>query len=299
MQKKKKTSKISTKKNSKKSSRSSGAKQTKPSRKKTASKKPLKVSGKSSKKRGKGKVILITSIIILVIIGGGLAYLLTNLNFLVKFAIEKYGSQTTQTAVRVRSVQIRLKDAAGRIEGLTVANPPGFKAKNAFSLGEIGVDIDLHSLRSETIGIDEIIIRAPEIFVELNQERKNNLKELMNNLPSGSQKQSSSGGKEKPSKNTYLYIHRILFEKARLFAEIVPVNKTYDLKMRSIEMRNLRGTPEQIAAQVVSRLSEQALDEVKRKGIDQTAKKVRDYTKSQLSKQKTKLAKPLKKRLGL
>ncbi|MBN2104651.1 AsmA family protein [bacterium] len=297
----------------KKASRGSGAKQMKTSRNKTASKKPLKVSGKmsvqksgkksvagkSSKKRGKGKVILILLIIILVIIGGGLAYLLTNLNFLVKYAIEKYGSQATQTAVRVKGVHISLKEGAAGIEGLTVANPAGFNAKHAFSLGEIGVDIDLHSLRSETIGIDEIVIRAPEIFVEVNQDNKNNLKELMKNLPAGDQKQSSSGKTEKAEKESQLFIRRILFEKARLYADIIPLNKTYDLKMRSIEMRNLRGTPAQIATQVILKLSNQALAEVKRKGVDQAAEKVRDYTKSQLSKQKKKLGKPLKKRLGL
>jgi len=313
MQKKKKTPKSRTKNISKKTSMSSGAKQKKRSRKKTTSKKPLKVSGKlsvqksgkkssiekSAKKRSKGKVIIIPLIIILVIICGGLAYLLTNLNFLVKYAIEKYGSQATQTAVRVKGVQISLKEGAASIEGLTVANPAGFKAKHAFSLGEIGVDIDLHSLKSETIRIDEIVIRAPEIFMEVNQDNKNNLKELMKNLPTGGQKQSSSGKTEKAEGESQLFIRRILFEKARLYVEIIPLNKTYDLKMRSIEMRNLRGTPAQIATQVISKLSNQALAEIKRKGVDQAAGKVRDYTKSQLNKQKNKLGKPLKKRLGL
>ncbi|MDH3311484.1 MAG: hypothetical protein OEM95_12535, partial [Gammaproteobacteria bacterium] len=72
------------------------------------------------------KIILIFVLVLVAAIGAGLYYLFTNLDAIVKAAIEKAGSQTTQTAVRVDSVKIVLSEAAGTIKGLSIANPKGF-----------------------------------------------------------------------------------------------------------------------------------------------------------------------------
>ena len=81
------------------------------------------------------KAILGFVLIIIFVIGGGVYYVLNNLDDLVKAAIEKYGSEATQTAVRVDRVKINLVDGAGGISGLTIANSNSFTMPNAFSLG--------------------------------------------------------------------------------------------------------------------------------------------------------------------
>ena len=71
------------------------------------------------------KVILGLVLVIILAIVGGVYYVLTNLDALVEAAIEKHGSEATQTAVRVDSVKIDLSNGAGAISGLTIANPTG------------------------------------------------------------------------------------------------------------------------------------------------------------------------------
>jgi len=236
------------------------------SSRKTA-KKPVKskMPKRNKKKRSGRKALIVTGIVVLICIAGGVAYLLTNINFIVKSAIEKYGSRATQTAVRVQGVDIHLKNGAGDIRGLTVASPKGYDAKHAFSLGQIGVDLDLKSLTGDEIRIEDIIIRAPHVFAEINHDNKNNLMEIKNNLPSGrgsAYKTTKTDGKE-----VRLFIRRIRFSEGKIDAAVIPLDRAYELKMPAFEMTNLRGTPSQIASQVIGRICNMALYEVKKMGV--------------------------------
>jgi hypothetical protein len=109
--------------------------------------------------------------------------------------------------------------------------------------------------------------------VEINQEKKNNLNELKKNLPAEGGAPSKSSPPKKEGKEKRLFIRRIHFADAQIHALVVPLNnKVTRLTMPTLEMRNLRGTPQQITVQILSRLTSQVLAEVKRKGIDQTVK---------------------------
>ncbi|HUJ17934.1 MAG TPA: hypothetical protein VL197_08065 [Nitrospirota bacterium] len=56
----------------------------------------------------KKKIIISVIPVLLLAVAGTAGYVLTNLNSIVRAAIEKYGSQATKTAVRVSSVKIRI-----------------------------------------------------------------------------------------------------------------------------------------------------------------------------------------------
>ena len=114
------------------------------------------------------KMALGAVLVLVITFGFTIYYVLSGLDGMVKDAIETYGSQATGTAVRVESVQIVLKDGSGAIRGLTIGNPQGFAAPQAFSLGEIAIQIDLKSLSEEVTVIEQITVQAPEIFFELN-----------------------------------------------------------------------------------------------------------------------------------
>jgi hypothetical protein len=250
------------------------------SKKKPADKKkPIRKSAAKSKKHSVKKPILISLLVLVVVLGAGLTYLLTNLNFMVKTAIEKYGSRATQTAVRVSRVKISLKEGSGSIYGLTVANPRGFETRHAFSLGEIGLKIDIQSLTKEVKVIDYIRVLAPEIYVEVNADNQNNLSEIQENLPTGGSGKPKPATEKKKGEEPRLTIRQIVFADGKVFAKIVPLNKEYELKMRSLEMRNLSGTPTEITKQIISRLTGRALDQVKQKGMDQATNKIKEEIK--------------------
>jgi hypothetical protein len=119
-----------------------------------------------------------------IVIGGGLAVVVaivaiavivlwSNLDSIVKAAIEKVGGDATQASVSVDKVGLDIPGGAAAISGLTVGNPSGFKAPNAFMLGNISVKLDTGSVTGDTILIHEIIVDAPQLTYELTEEGNN------------------------------------------------------------------------------------------------------------------------------
>jgi hypothetical protein len=129
-----------------------------------------------------GRIILIIVGVLVIGIAGAVYYVMTNLDSIVKGAIEKYGSEAAKTAVRVSSVSIRLTEGKGEISGLTVANPHGFSSPNVFRLGKISVKIDTRSVTSSPIVIDEIHISSPQVVYEMNQVLASNILVLKKNI---------------------------------------------------------------------------------------------------------------------
>ena len=111
------------------------------------------------------KIGKIVSVIILIMIAL-VIFMVTNLDRGIKTAVETIGPEMTQSPVTLSSVDLSLTTAKGSFSGLRVANPKGFSAADAFSLGEISFAMDADSLASDTIIIDSLRIVAPEITME-------------------------------------------------------------------------------------------------------------------------------------
>lgn len=238
------------------------------------------------------KVILSVLIILLVAITGGVYYVFSNLDNIVKAAIEKYGSETTHTAVAVDDVKINLTDGSATIKGLTIANPPGFSLTHAFSLGEITTTINLDQTSNELIAIDLINITAPEVFYEINAERKGSLNLLKDNIGGSktdvpAESAPSSGSQGSPLK---LNISRFVLKDAKLHARVVPLeNRTYDLKLPALQLSNLNGTPEQISRQILNQIIEHAKKEIKQKGLDKELAAIKAEAQQRIDAEKARL----------
>ena len=248
------------------------------------------------------KVVLGAILVLLITIGFGVYYLLSNLDGLVKSAIETYGSEATQTSVRVDNVKIVLQDGSGAIRGLTIGNPKGFATPNAFSLGEIATQIDLKSLSEDVPVIEHITIRAPEVFYELNEKGQNNLDKLKSNLQSGASTSSTSSSAKSGGSEPKLIIRKLIFSSGNIHARVVPLDKNYELKLPNIQMNDLGGktgaTPSQIASQALKVLTDRALAEIKKKGIDQYKAQLEGEVNKRLDTEKEKVGDKLKGVLG-
>ncbi len=242
------------------------------------------------------KVILSLLLIVVIAVAGGVYYLLTNLDNLVETAIEKYGSEATQTSVLVDRVKINLTDGAAGITGLTVANPAGYDFKNAFSLGEIRAAIDLQSLQEEPYIINEITVLAPQVFVEINEDKKSNLNQLKNNLTAGL---TAKAPNEKPqaegsAKEPRLIIRRLTFADGTIQAKVAALqNKEYKLKLPGLNMTNLGGskgaTVTELATEILKRLTDQASDVVRKDIVDAELNKLKAKAQQRIDEEKAKL----------
>lgn len=216
------------------------------------------------------KAILSVVVLAVLALAAGVYYVYTNLDSIVAAAIEKYGSEAVQTPVRVGSVGVELTQGRGRINALTVANPEGFDAPNAFSLGTIGLDIDVANTGRQVVVIDEIDIRAPEVFYILNQDRQDNLRILKNNLDTGAPAERPR--EDKAGDGLRLLIRKVVFSEGALHANIMPLDRSYDMELPQIRMHDLGAPngapPSAIARQIVSGLLEQARGELRSRGLD-------------------------------
>lgn len=110
------------------------------------------------------------------LIGGGLIvlvviivlwYVFSNLDSLIKAAVEKYGSEVTQTKVQLNQVKISIRSGQGKLRGLDIGNPKGFNTPSAFKLGEISLKLDTGTVTQNPVVIKEIVIQAPQVTYEL------------------------------------------------------------------------------------------------------------------------------------
>jgi uncharacterized protein involved in outer membrane biogenesis len=249
------------------------------------------------------KIVLGAVLVLFITIGFGVYYVLSNLDDLVKVAIEKYGSEATRTAVRVEKVNIGLQDGSGAILGVTVGNPQGFETKQAFSLGEVSTQIDLNSLSGDVIVIEHITMRAPEVFFELNAAGQANLNVLKKNLSSTSAGSTSSVSPNKNQTNEpKLIVRKVLFENGVIFAKVVALDKEYKLDLPKLEMKNLGGdkgaTPTEITNQVIRLLVDRAMTEVQKKGLDQYKDKLKSKVDERLKAEQQKLNEKVGEQVG-
>jgi uncharacterized protein involved in outer membrane biogenesis len=98
-----------------------------------------------------------------------------------KTGIETVGPKLTQTDIKLESVSLSLLSGAGKIKGLVVGNPKGFKTPSAIKVGTVSLTLAPRTLLSDKIVVKSIIVEGPEITFETDL-RANNLSKIVANL---------------------------------------------------------------------------------------------------------------------
>lgn len=103
------------------------------------------------------------------------------LGSIVKGAVNKFGPTITQTQVELKGANVSPLSGQGTLTGLSVANPAGWPAGNAFYLGNVHVDMKPFSVFGDHIVINEIIIDQPE-FTYDTKLVSSNISDLLKNI---------------------------------------------------------------------------------------------------------------------
>ena len=209
---------------------------------------------------GKRGVFVGLALVLVVLVGVALFYLASNLDSIVRAAIERYGSEALGAQVRVATVEIALREGRGSIRGLRVANPEGYSAADAFRLGEITLQIDPGSLTASPIRVPQVRIVAPEVRYEL-AGRTSNLQTLLDHVNARSAGTTGSGaggeGAAADAAAPRIAIESFVFEQGRVDAELGVIGAAETgVDLPPVRLQSIGGrdgaTPEEIA-QVVMR----------------------------------------------
>lgn len=227
----------------------------------------------------RGRKILILISVLVVAVATVMVFVITNINGIVKSAIEHYGSAVAKTSVRVSSVSIKLTEGSGTVEGLTVANPRGYSSPYVLSLGSIRVRVEPRTVPSGVVVIDEVRITAPQIVYEMNDARVSNVDVLKTNIESqGSAPKRSPGAKKAANSEKRLCIKKLIIETARVDVRVAGLGeKPRFVTLKKIEIADIGGhagaTPEQATRQILSAIVGQVSNEVGRAGAKRLLQK--------------------------
>lgn len=217
------------------------------------------------------KKVLIIVLLVVVLIAIALVLLFSNLNSLVAKAIERNGSNVTRTSVSVSGVDISIREGRGTIKGLRVANPHGFDARDAFSLDDITLDIDVQSLREDPIVIDEIRIKAPVINAEITKTGASNIDKIRDNVKTYT---AGSSGGESSGRTKMIRIKQFIFEEGRVEIDVSALgleNRTVELP--EIRLSDVGGTdgapPDEIAKIILAAVAKKVSSEIAGSQLDQ------------------------------
>ncbi len=121
-------------------------------------------------------LIVIVVLLVLVVLVIGLF-----LDAGIKRGVETFGPRLTKVDVKLDSVSIGLLSGSGKIKGLVIGNPSGYKSPTAIKVGSASLALSPGSLLSDKVVIKSINLKEPEITFETDFHG-NNLSKIRSNL---------------------------------------------------------------------------------------------------------------------
>lgn len=211
--------------------------------------------------------------VLLVVVAISVFFLYSSLDGIITAAVEKFGSEITQTKVTLEETEISATDGKGALRGFRMTNPSGFKTDSSVEFDEISMALDIKTITEDTIVIKDITISGPRITYE-HSSGGSNIDAIKKNVDSylgagSSEKKSDEAGEKK------LIIEKlsILNGKANVSAAILQ-GKTMPVDLPDIVLEDIGkskggATPGEVANKVMDSLQKNINDAVKHLNLDQ------------------------------
>ena len=210
------------------------------------------------------KALVALILVVVLIVGAAFFYI----DSIVKSWIEIVGSEVLGTGVTVASVSISPLSGNGTIRGLVIKNPDGFTSENIMQLGEVSVALNLSSLTSDVIEINEITVVEPLITYET-KITTDNMRALLANLPSTSDEGATADPDDAVGKGIVIKEFNLNGAQVNLVASIIEQSFTLeDINLTNIGTENQAATVSQ-ALEVVLRAVSRALLNADKPGLNE------------------------------
>ena len=210
-------------------------------------------------------------VVLILVVGIGGYYLLSNLGSIIVAAVERYGSEVTQTQVSLANAEVDITTGEGALSGLKVGNPSGFQTDSAIALGEISVTLDTNSVTEQTIVVKEIAVTQPEVTYEVG-EAGSNIDAIRRNVEAFAAAQGSgggtSGGSEQPASEDGGAERKLVIDDLYIRGGTVNVSATFlqgetlsavlpEIHLTDIGKGSGGATPQQVVELIVAALGDQ------------------------------------------
>jgi hypothetical protein len=191
------------------------------------------------------KIIIRVCAVVIALVIVALLAVFFSLNGIVKRGVEKIGPQLTKVEVRLGSADISPFSGSGKLSKLFVGNPEGFTTPFAVQMDSIKVGVQIGSVMSDTIVINEVNIQSPEITFDGGLSG-NNLNKILDNLnaaggsssgPQSNVVQTPSG----PKKEKKFIVKDFVLQNAKLHLNVSALGRSLSatVPISDIHLQNL------------------------------------------------------------
>jgi hypothetical protein len=237
-------------------------------------------------------------VLLLLLIAGGIYYMLSGAGDFIRVQIEQQGNKYLSTEVSVLSVDLALTEGRMTINSLDVKNPQGFSSEKAFRVDEI--TLDLGEVINEPYVVQTVSINAPEILYEVDKDGKGNLLVLKNNLAENLPK-STNEPVEKNTANPLIIVENVTVSNVRLKLNFEQLStgalnietKTYEITLPTFNAGSIgkpNGLPaDKVGAAVVNAMLTNVIAAAKSEAKKRLTEEAKKKAKKELDKAKDKL----------
>ena len=184
------------------------------------------------------------------------------LSSVIKDRIERYASKAAGTAVSVREVSVNPWTGTGRIRGLVIGNPAGFKTESVLRVDDIRVRLEPKTLLSGTIRIKEVVLDSPVLTWELGPSG-GNLGRIRKNVEAQAAPKRKSG--KAAAEGRRLIVERLVVRNGRLRVALSGLGGPVFLPVPDLK---LEGLGEKTGGESAQEILSQALDAIIRSGLE-------------------------------
>lgn len=215
---------------------------------------------------------------LVVVVAGAVIFLASNLDGLVKDAIEKFGTEATLAEVTLNKVEISLTSGTGSLSGLKVGNPKGFNTPSAFEMGSISIKLDIGTVTQDPIVIKEIIITNPQVTYEL-AGTNSNIDAIQKNVDAYSKRfQTNAGAKKSEGQGPKLIIENIYIRGGKIgvsagFLKGKTMNASLpDIHLKDVGKKENGADPSQVIQEIIGSMTKGIGSAVGSLGLEDLAK---------------------------
>jgi len=119
------------------------------------------------------KIAAVLIVLVVILFVALFAFGMSQLDNIVKAAIERGGTYATQTTTTVDSVELGVFDGTFAMAGLQIDNPAGFTSEHFLKLGDTAVKIDPQSIANETIVIPTVAFNGIDVILDKGNDPSN------------------------------------------------------------------------------------------------------------------------------
>ncbi|HXV76914.1 MAG TPA: hypothetical protein VD788_11425 [Candidatus Polarisedimenticolaceae bacterium] len=241
------------------------------------------------------KFVLAGGVVVLIAAGIAVWLLLGNLDRIVKRAVERVGSETTGTRVALDDVLISIRSTEGALDGLTIANPPGYETTHALELERVRLALDLSSLRTDEVVLREVAVDGAHVVFE-QKGQTSNLRTLLDHVERAGRE--SGDPRTAAGDELRLVVEKFTFSggKVTLIHDRLDEDLTFEIPevvVRDIGRVGAGETIEDVARQLLEPVLERTIDSAK----DEVEQMVKQRLEQEVESRKQQALESLKDRL--